>query len=65
MVTETKQILDELKVVREELDYIKENMVSIDAILTEGDKKALAQAREEQRKGRTTTLADLKKELGL
>jgi len=65
MVTEVKPILDELKAVREELNYIKENMVNIDTLLAEEDRIALAKAREERQKGKTTKLADLKKELGL
>ncbi|MFO8015569.1 MAG: hypothetical protein R6U32_00545 [Candidatus Woesearchaeota archaeon] len=61
---ESKQILQRLDEIKSELDYIKGNMVDIDQVLTEEDKKALAGAEEEYKKGKTTTLEDLKKELG-
>ena len=38
MANGTKQIIEKLDIIKIELDYIKDNMVPIDAILTEEDK---------------------------
>ena len=54
MVTEAKQIVERLDVIKSELDYIKENMIPIDALLTEEDRDALVKAREEYKKRETT-----------
>jgi len=65
--TETKlilNVLDELKSIKTELDYIKYYIVD-DTILTEDDKIALAEARKEYKEGKTIKLEDLKKEIGL
>ena len=40
MATDTKQIMEKLDIIKSELDYIKKNMVSADAILTKEDKFA-------------------------
>ena len=58
-------IMEKLNDIKSELDYIKRHMVDIDTILTEDDKKALEEAREEFKKGKTTSLEGLKKELDL
>ena len=65
MVTETKQILDKLSNIKSELNYIKEHMVDVDTILTEDEKVALEKARKEYENGKTISLKDLEKELGL
>ena len=62
-MSETKQIMDKLDEIKSELDYINEHMVDIDSILTKDDKEALAKSQEELKKGETTSLEDLKKEL--
>ncbi|HLD07068.1 MAG TPA: hypothetical protein VJC16_06080 [Candidatus Nanoarchaeia archaeon] len=63
--TEMKQIVDRLDAIKSELDYIKEHMIHIDSVLTLDDRAALAEAREEYRKGTTIPLSTLKKELGI
>ena len=65
MVSEAKEILGKLDAIKSELDYIKEHMVDTDSILTEEDKKDLNKAREEYKKGETTSLEELEKELGI
>jgi len=62
---ENKTVLEKLESIQSELDFIKEHMVDVDTIMTEEDKKALAQAREEFENGETISHEDLKKELGL
>jgi len=61
METETKQIIKELKSIKSEIDYIKENMVSADMVLNKKEKSLLNKARDEYRKGKTISLADLEK----
>lgn len=61
----TKEIISELKAIREDLGYLKEHMVDIDTILAEDDKLALEQARKEFKEGKTKPLDRLKKELDL
>ncbi len=65
MAIETEQIMKKLELIKSELDYIKENMIPIDAVLTKEDKVALEKAREEYKKGKTTSFERLKKELGM
>ncbi len=65
MATELKQVLKKLDVIQSELDYIKDNMVPIDAILSEEDKLHLLKARKEFESGKTISLENLKKELGI
>ena len=62
---ENKTVLEKLESIQSELDFIKEHMVDVDTIMTEEDKKALAEAREEFENGETISHEDLKKELGL
>ena len=61
----TKLILEKLDLIKSELDYIKEHMVDADSILSEDDREALEQARKEHAEGKTKSLKQLKKELGL
>lgn len=65
MATETLQIMDELKLIKEELGYIKEHMVDSDAIMTEEDYEALLEYRQEKAEGKLISHEQLKKELGL
>lgn len=63
MVTDAQKIIEKLDLIKEEIDYIKERIVDADTILDEDDKKALQDAREEYKLGKTISLEDLKKEL--
>lgn len=58
-------ILEELKVIRKEVEEIKEHMIDVDTILDQGDLKAIEEAERELKEGRTIPLEQLKKELGL
>jgi len=55
MVTETK-ILEELKAIREDLDYLKEHVVDIDLVLTDDDLEAIKQAEKDLKQGKTKRL---------
>ncbi len=60
-----KDILHELRAIREDLDYIKGHMVDIDSILTEEDYLSLQEYRKEKASGILTSHEDLKNELGI
>lgn len=64
-VANSKDIRDELKAIREDLDFIKSHMVDIDSIMTEDDFIALKEYRKDKEAGRLVSHKDIKKELGL
>lgn len=64
-VANSKDIRDELKAIREDLDFIKSHMVDIDSIMTEDDFIALNEYRKDKKAGRLVSHKDMKKELGL
>lgn len=59
----SKEIIYELKVIKENIDFIKTHMVDIDSILTEEDFFSLQEYRKEKESGRLTSHEDLKREL--
>ena len=63
MTTETKQILSELKAIRQELDYIKEHMVDVDTILTPDEETRLKESLNDLNQGKTTSLEIFEKEM--
>ncbi len=60
MATEVKQILHELKSIKEELHYIKVHMVDADTLLTIEEKQLLDESIENEKAGRLTSLEELK-----
>jgi hypothetical protein len=48
--TTSKDILEELKVIRRDLLYIKKHMVDVDTILNPGEEKILEESLEEYKK---------------
>jgi len=60
MATEVKQILDELKSIKEELHYIKVHMVDADTILTAEERKLLDESIKNEKAGKLTSLEELK-----
>lgn len=59
MATETKQIMGELKSIKEELHYIKAHMVDVDIILTTEEKKLLDESIENEKAGKLISLEEL------
>lgn len=57
------KILNELKEIRIDINFIKNNMVDVDCILTSDEKAELEEARKEFERGETTSLEDFKKEM--
>ncbi len=64
MSIEAKNILEELKSIRSDLDFIKEHMFDPDSIMTLEENKRFQQSMKELQERKTTSLAALKKELG-
>ena len=57
-----KEILTRLAKLQADMDYLKEHIEDI--TLTEDDLKSLEEGEKEYKEGKTTSLEDLKKELG-
>ena len=53
---EHKQILDRLDEIKSELDYIKDHIIDIDAVLTDDDLASLDEAEEALKEGKTERL---------
>jgi len=51
-----KIILEKLDEIKSELDYIKSHLANIDSVLTDDDVKALKEAEEDYKKGKTLKL---------
>jgi len=62
---DSKEIMSELRAIRDELDFIKGHMVDIDSILTEEDYLFLQEYRNEKNSDQLVSLEDLKNELGI
>ena len=56
MITETKQILSELKAIRQDLHYIKGHIVDIDLVMTDDDILSLREAEKDLKEGKTKRL---------
>ena len=61
MATEVKQILDELKTIKEELDYIKTHMVDIDTVLTPEEEERLEESLSDFKAKKTISLENFDK----
>lgn len=62
--TEKESILEELKGIRGDLDYIKENMLERDVVLSSEESLELREAVEEYGRGESVSLDEFKKKLG-
>ena len=63
--TANQEILQELKNIKKELDFIKDHMVDVDTLMTAEEEQQFQKAMKEHKEGKTTSLGDLKKELGM
>lgn len=63
MEAQMQKILDELRTIKIEIEYIKENMVDVDSILTPEEEIELDESVEEFKKGNTKSFAQIKKEI--
>ena len=64
MGTEAK-IMEELKIIKADLSYIKSHLIDPDSLLTAEDYEALLQYREEKKSRKLTSHQQIKKTLGL
>jgi len=56
-----KEVIEELKMIRRDLDYIKKHMVDVDTILTIDEERRLEESLEEYKEGKTIKLQDFEK----
>jgi len=59
----SKELVEEIRAIRKDLDYIKAHMVDVDSILTPEEEARLEQSLEEHRKGKSIRLEDFEKSL--
>ena len=57
-------ILEKLGEIERQVKEIKEHMIDVDTILDQDDVKSIEEAEKDLREGKTTSLEQLKKELG-
>ncbi|MEK6935228.1 MAG: hypothetical protein AABW67_00415 [Nanoarchaeota archaeon] len=65
MENEILNILNELKEIRVDINFIKNNMIDVDCVLTDKERDELKEARGEYERGETTSLEDFEKEMRL
>jgi hypothetical protein len=65
MATQSVEIMEELKSIKEELDYIKVHMVDRDMFLDAEEKQLVEESFENEKRGELTSQEDFEKELGL
>jgi len=58
----SSELMQELKLIREELQYIREHMVDVDMVLTPKEEECLEECMCEFRDGKTVKLCDFKRE---
>ena len=58
----SSELMQELKLIREELQYIREHMVDVDMFLSKEEEKCLEECMCEHRDGKTVKLCDLKRD---
>lgn len=56
MINESKVILQELKEIKSDLDYLKKHVVDLDLVLTEDDLESIKEAEKELKEGKTKRL---------
>jgi len=65
MPTEAKEILDEIRTIKDELAYIKEHMPDKEMFLTAEEKRLLEESYQSEKEGKTISSAELRKKLGI
>ena len=56
MITEAKQILEELRAIRNDLDYLKDHIIDVDLVMTDEDVNSLREAEKNLKEGKTKRL---------
>jgi len=65
MANDTKEILNQLKEIRIDLEFIKESMPDKDMFLTAEEEKLLEESFANEKKGELISSENLRKELGI
>ncbi|NOR48560.1 MAG: hypothetical protein GQ533_11045 [Methanosarcinaceae archaeon] len=60
-----REIIHELRAIKEDLDFIKDHMVDVDSIMVEDDYLSLNEYRAEKKTGKLISHDELKREIGL
>jgi hypothetical protein len=60
-----QEILRKLNKIQIDINFIKNNMIDVDCVLTDEEKNELEEARSEHERGETTSLEDFEKEMRL
>ena len=63
--SDIREIMKKLAKLEEDVEFIKENIVDVDSIITEEDRKDFEEYEKEKREGRLINEYQLKKELRL
>jgi len=63
MENENQEILRKLDKIQIDINFIKNNMIDVDCVLTDEEKNELEEARKEHERGETTSLEDFEKEI--
>ena len=61
----SREIIHELRAIRDDLEFIKNHMVDVDSIMTEDDYLSLNEFGAEKKIGKLTSHEELKREMGL
>ena len=61
MESEVKKVLDELRTIKIDIEFIKEHMVDVDTILTPEEEKRLNLSIDEFKRGRTISLKNFRR----
>lgn len=59
------QLIQELKEIKKDIHFIKEHMFDPDTIMTTEENKIFEQSLKELKEGKTTSLSEIKKEIGI
>ena len=65
MSNDIKQVLDELKGIKKDLQLIKENMPDKEMFLTGGEERLLEESYAHEKSGKLVSGKDLRKEIGI
>lgn len=63
MIRENQEILRKLDKIQIDINFIKNNMIDVDCILTDEERDELEEARREYERGETISLEDFEKEM--
>lgn len=62
MATDTQQIMEELRAIKTDLEYIKEHMVDVDTILTPEEEERLNESLKDYKEGKTISVEKFERE---